>query len=79
VADDDEFRPTVEVMPWLFGVSSNPGKKFVYYASGGHGADMFAVHPELRGVIVDWYVTTLITTPGRASAALGRESFCSVS
>jgi pimeloyl-ACP methyl ester carboxylesterase len=68
VADDDEFRPTVEVMPWLFTVDSNPGKKFVHYAKGGHGADMFAVHPELRGVIVDWYVTTLITTPGRAPA-----------
>src|SRR6202047_588294 len=68
VADDDEFRPTVEAMPWLYGVSSNPGKKFVHYASGGHGADMFKVHPELRGVIVDWYVTTLITTPGRAPA-----------
>ena len=68
MADDDEFRPTVEVMPWLFSVSSNPGKKFVHYTTGGHGADMFAVHPELRGVIVDWYVTTLITTPGRAPA-----------
>jgi len=68
VADDDEFRPTVEFMPWLFGVSSNPGKKFVRYATGGHGADMFAVHPELRGAIVDWYVTTLIRTPGRAPA-----------
>jgi dienelactone hydrolase len=68
VADDDEFRPTVEVMPWLFSVSSNPGKKFVHYSNGGHGADMFAVHPELRGVIVDWYVTTLITTPGSAPA-----------
>ena len=68
VADDDEFRPTVEVMPWLFSVDSNPGKKFVHYAKGGHGADMFAVHPELRGAIVDWYVTTLIKTPGRAPA-----------
>jgi dienelactone hydrolase len=68
VADDDEFRATVEVMPWLFSVTSNPGKKFVHYAKGGHGADMFGVHPELRGVIVDWYVTTLITTPGRAPA-----------
>jgi len=68
MADDDEFRPTVEVVPWLFSVDSNPGKKFVHYAKGGHGADMFAVHPELRAVIVDWYVTTLITTPGRAPA-----------
>ncbi len=69
MADDDEFRPTVEVVPWLFSVSSNPGKKFVHYTIGGHGADMFAVHPELRGAIVDWYVTTLITTPGRAPAS----------
>ncbi len=68
VADDDEFRPTVDVMPWLFTVASNPGDKFLHYAKGGHGADIFAVHPELRGVIVDWYVTTLIKTPGRAPA-----------
>jgi dienelactone hydrolase len=68
VADDDEFRATVEIMPWLFSVTSSPGKKFVHYAKGGHGADMFAVHPELRTVLVDWYVTTLITTPGRAPA-----------
>ncbi len=74
MADDDEFRPTVEVVPWLFSVSSNPGKKFVHYTTGGHGADMFAVHPELRGVIVDWYVTTLITTPGRAPANKSNES-----
>jgi dienelactone hydrolase len=69
VADDDEFPPTPQVMAWLFSLSSNAGKKFVRYANGGHGADMFAVHPELRGVIVDWYVTTLIKTPGRAPAA----------
>ena len=68
MADDDEFRPTVEITPWLFSVSSNPGKKFVHYAKGGHGADMFAVHPELRNVIVDWYVTTLIKMPGKAPA-----------
>jgi dienelactone hydrolase len=67
VADDDEFRVPVELVPWHFGVASNPGKKFVHYTSGGHGADMFAVHPELRSVIVDWYVTTLIKTPGKAA------------
>jgi dienelactone hydrolase len=69
IADDDEFRATVDVLPWIFSASSNPGKRFVHYATGGHGADMFAVHPELRGVIVDWYVTTLIKTPGRAPVA----------
>src|SRR5271166_1876830 len=68
LADDDEFPPTLNYVPWLFAVDSNPGKKFVHYAKGGHGADMFAVHQELRGVIVDWYVTTLIQTPGHAPA-----------
>jgi len=68
VADDDEFRPIVDIMPWLYSVSSSSGKKFVHYATGGHGADIFRVHPELRGVIVDWYVTTLIKTPGHAPA-----------
>jgi dienelactone hydrolase len=68
VADDDEFPPTVLVIEWLYSLTSNPGKKFVHYAKGGHGADMFPVHPELPGMIVDWYVTTLIKTPGRAPA-----------
>ncbi len=74
VADDDEFVPTVTFIPWLFSVDSNPGKKLVHYAKGGHGADIFAVHPELQGVIVDWYVTTLIKTPGRAPADKSSEA-----
>src|SRR6266581_7774144 len=37
-------------------------------AKGGHGTDMFKVHPELPGIIVDWFVTTLIKTPGHAPA-----------
>jgi hypothetical protein len=73
VADDDAFPPTVEIMPWLFNICSNPSKKYVHYTSGGHGADMFAVHPELRGAIVDWYVTTLIKRPAapRLTRAVG--------
>ena len=69
VADDDEFPTIVEIMQWLFSLSSNPGKQFVHYTNGGHGADMFRLHPELRGKIVDWYVTTLIKSPGKAPAA----------
>jgi len=68
VADDDEFPPTVLTIEWLYSLTSNPGKTFVHYATGGHGADMFPVHPELPGIIVDWYVTTLVKTPGRAPA-----------
>jgi dienelactone hydrolase len=66
VADDDEFPTIPLAMEWLYSLTSNPDKAFAHYAKGGHGADMFAVHPELPGLIVDWYVTTLIKTPGQA-------------
>jgi hypothetical protein len=66
VADDDEFAGMVQDMEWYYSIESNPGKKFAHYATGGHGADIFPVHPELPAMIVDWYVTTLIKTPGRA-------------
>jgi dienelactone hydrolase len=69
VADDDEFPDSIETTPWIFSLSSNPGSKFLRYATGGHGAEIFAVHPELRDAIVDWYVSTLIKTPGYAPAA----------
>jgi dienelactone hydrolase len=35
-------------------------------ATGSHGTDLFKTHPELPGTIVDWFVTTLIKTPGQA-------------
>jgi dienelactone hydrolase len=69
VADDDEFPPTVAEIEWLYSISSNPGKKFMHYTKGGHGSDMFPVHPDLPAAIVDWYVTTLIKTPGTAPNA----------
>jgi pimeloyl-ACP methyl ester carboxylesterase len=37
-------------------------------ATGGHGTDLFKVHPDLAGTIVNWFVTTLIETPGHAPA-----------
>ena len=37
-------------------------------AKGGHGTDLFKPHPELREIIADWFVTTLIKTPGHAPA-----------
>jgi dienelactone hydrolase len=66
VADDDEFPGSVEAIEWLYSLTSNSGKKFAHYATGKHGAEMFPEHPELMSAIVDWYVTTLIRTPGRA-------------
>lgn len=68
IADDDEFPPSNETTEWIFSLSPATGNRFYHYAKGGHGAEIFAVHPELRQAIVDWYTTTLIKSPGRAPA-----------
>jgi dienelactone hydrolase len=54
----------VELMEWLYSLSTNPGNKFVEYPNGGHGVNIFAAHKELPALIVDWYVQTLVKTPG---------------
>jgi len=51
--------------PWLWYEPFDIGR---VAATGGHGTDMLDVHPELAGIIVQWFVTTLITTPGHAPA-----------
>jgi pimeloyl-ACP methyl ester carboxylesterase len=51
--------------PWLWYETADPSK---VPATGGHGTDMFKIHPELPGIIVNWFVTTLIKTPGHAPA-----------
>ena len=51
--------------PWLWYETSDAAR---VPAQGGHGTDMFQVHPELPGIIVQWFVTTLIKTPGHAQA-----------
>src|SRR6266446_7744484 len=53
---------SAEDAPWLWYEDSS-GK---VPAHGGHGTDMFQVHPELPGIIVHWFVTTLVKTPGHA-------------
>jgi dienelactone hydrolase len=69
VADDDEFPTSIVAIEWLYSLDADPDKKFVHVATGGHGADMFKVHPDMPEQIVNWYVTTLIKTPGRAPRA----------
>jgi dienelactone hydrolase len=51
--------------PWFWYEPRDVGK---VPAKGGHGTDMFKPHPELPSLIVDWFVTTLIKTPGHAPA-----------
>jgi alpha/beta superfamily hydrolase len=50
---------------WLWYETSDVSK---VPARGGHGTDLFQLHPELSGIIVNWFVTTLIKTPGHALA-----------
>jgi pimeloyl-ACP methyl ester carboxylesterase len=50
--------------PWLW-FEDDLGK---VPANGAHGTDMFKVHPELPGIIRDWFLITLIKTPGHAPA-----------
>ena len=56
--------PEAEDAPWLWYEDSSGRVP----AHGGHGTDMFQVHPELPGIIVHWFVTTLVRTPGHAPA-----------
>jgi hypothetical protein len=51
--------------PWLWYETSDVSK---VPATGSHGTDLFTRHPELPATIVDWFVTTLIRTPGHAPA-----------
>src|SRR5437667_6360324 len=51
--------------PWLWYEPFDIGK---VPAKGGHGTDLFKPHPELPGIIVDWFVNALIKTPGHALA-----------
>jgi pimeloyl-ACP methyl ester carboxylesterase len=55
----------VEPAPWLWYETSDASK---VPAHGGHGTDLFKPHPELPGIIVQWFITTLIKTPGHAPA-----------
>jgi dienelactone hydrolase len=68
-AEDDEFPPSVLSIQWLYFITADPGKKLVHYPNGGHGTEIFQAHTELMASITDWYVTTLIKTPGQAPTA----------
>ena len=55
--------PAAQEAPWLWYETSDPNK---VPDTGSHGTDLFKTHPDLPGIIVQWFVTTLIKTPGHA-------------
>ena len=56
-ADDDDGA--FELLAWIDASSGNPANRLIEYKTGGHGADMFKVHPELPSDIVAWYDATI--------------------
>ena len=49
--------------PWRWYETSDASR---VAATGGHGTDLFRERADLPGIIVQWFVTTLIKTPGHA-------------
>lgn len=83
-ADDDPDPGVVEVMQWLFSLSSYPLNKFERYSAGGHGVEMFDAHKELPGEIVTWFNVTLhkagapVSASSRSRSASGEPQFLEV-
>ena len=55
----------------------NPSISAKFLPAAATGPNMFKVHPELPGIIVEWFVTTLIKTPGHAPADTVASAFLS--
>ena len=67
VADDDVNGMLTEYMRWIFGFSTSPSSKLMHYATGGHGVELFPVHKELPGQIVEWFNANLKHPAGPAA------------
>ena len=55
------FLP-VAFMRWLTELGGNPRNKFVGFADGKHGTEIFGPHPELPRAIVSWLKDVLVTS-----------------
>lgn len=71
VANDDKYPGSVEEMQWLSAVSPNPASRFARFGNGGHGALMFAAHPELADVIARWFLAIFQGHPENAPKTQG--------
>lgn len=59
-AASDDDGDVVSVMTWIDATSGNKANRFLEYARGGHGTEMFKAHPELPRQIVAWFEFTLM-------------------
>ena len=58
-ADDDGGGGMSITMKGLAAFSGDPKSRMIHYDTGGHGAAMFAPHPELPQQIAAWFQQTL--------------------
>jgi dienelactone hydrolase len=70
-ADDIYNHQFPQMMRWFVEVTGNPRNRFVGFADGGHGTEIFGPHPDLVKQIASWFVDTLITAPLPADPAAG--------
>ena len=69
-ADDQYIPAALQEMKWLAELPGNPRNKFMGFADGKHGTEIFPVHPELPRAITAWFVETLIKSPADPKAAV---------
>lgn len=70
-AADDEYDPHApQTMQWFAEFSGNPRNKFMGFADGKHGTEIFPVHPELPRAITSWFVDTLVKSPADPKTAV---------
>ncbi len=67
-ADDQYDTDAPRSMKWFTELSGNPRNRFMGFADGKHGTEIFGPHPELPKAIVAWYVDTLIKSPADPNA-----------
>jgi dienelactone hydrolase len=74
-AADDQFdNQFPHLMRWYAEFTGNPRNRFVGFADGRHGTEIFGPHPELPRQIVAWFEETLITSPARAGTTITRKT-----
>lgn len=71
-ADDDQYRQYDDLMTWFVTVSENPASRYQRYATGRHGAEMFPVHPELPGMVAQWFAAVFSQQPKKLPKTNGK-------
>jgi tetratricopeptide (TPR) repeat protein len=74
-ADDDQYDSQApQLMRWFAEITANARNRFVGFADGRHGTEIFGPHPELPRQIVEWFVDTLVESPADPAKPVSRRT-----